>query len=215
MDHQKATTTQAAERYTLNELTIEERDAFEDHFFGCEECADAVRTCTLLAVNAKAIAQEESSRPSAAGQVVEFRTPPVRPAWRQWFSAVAAVLLLGVLGFQNMVTIPRLEKQAATPAPLASILLRPASRGTATVVHTTGSPSALRLDLGSENLKPSYEVIVKNVAGSTIAKFTAPAVDGVLELAWPSNTEPGEYEILVRDQDRSSNAILYRLHSER
>ena len=39
MDHGEALQMMAAERYLLDELTPEERDAFELHMFGCHECA--------------------------------------------------------------------------------------------------------------------------------------------------------------------------------
>src|ERR1700730_4400894 len=43
MDHETAIRVQAAERYLLDEFSPEERTEFEDHFFGCSECADEVR----------------------------------------------------------------------------------------------------------------------------------------------------------------------------
>jgi len=43
MTHDEATDSMAAERYILGELEPSERDAFEDHFFECDICADDVR----------------------------------------------------------------------------------------------------------------------------------------------------------------------------
>jgi anti-sigma factor RsiW len=205
MDHEQATTAQAAERYILDDLTPDERDAFEDHYFSCEECADAVRSCTLLAENTRAVAKEDRLRPSKAGQVVAIAPRPVRPAWREWFTAVAAVLLLGVVGFQTFVTIPRLERQASSPGPIEAVLLHPLSRGAAPVVHTHGNALAINLSIDPSNAPATYEVTVRKVAGSVVAQFHAPlSKDGTLQLGWPSSREAGEYEILVRDPSRNA-----------
>jgi len=42
MAHEEAEKTHAVESYLLNELTEEERSRFEEHYFECNECADAV-----------------------------------------------------------------------------------------------------------------------------------------------------------------------------
>ena len=205
MDHEQATTTQAAERYILDELTPGERDAFEDHYFSCDECADAVRSCTLLAENTKAVAKEDRLRPSNAGQVVAIAPRPVRPLWREWFTAVAAVLLLGVAGFQTFVTIPRLERQASSPGPIEAVLLHPPSRGAAPVVHTHGNTLAINLSIDPSNAPAAYEITVRELAGPVVAQFSAPpSKDGTLQLGWPSSREAGEYEILVRNPSRNS-----------
>jgi hypothetical protein len=214
MDHEQAITTQAAERYTLNELPPEEREAFEEHYFSCEECADAVRTCTLFAVNTKALAKEEANRPSNAGQVVAMAPRPARRVWPEWIAAVAAVLLLGVVGFQNLVTIPQLARRASSPIPLESVLLRPLTRGTTPVVHTQGHPLVLDLELDGSN-PASYEVTVRGGSGAAFAPFMAPpSKDGILHIEWPAGTNPGDYEILVRDPSRNSTQA-FSMHVER
>jgi anti-sigma factor RsiW len=39
MDHNEAIKLRAAERYALGELPEDVRDAYEEHFFDCAECA--------------------------------------------------------------------------------------------------------------------------------------------------------------------------------
>ena len=48
-----ATATLAAERYILNELTAAEREAFEEHYFVCERCAQEVKDLFALGVAVK------------------------------------------------------------------------------------------------------------------------------------------------------------------
>lgn len=224
MDHEQATTTQAAERYILDELPPSEREAFEEHYFTCEECADAVRSGTLLAVNTKALAKEELVRPSTAGQVVDIRTRPERPAWRRFFGgipiAAAAALVLGTLGFQNFVTIPRLQRQASAwslPRPLDAVLLRAQSRSALPVVRATGHALALNVELNADHPRPSYSVTVRRISGPPLAQFSAaPSQDGILVIWLSPSMEPGEYEILVRDPDRSPmEAVHFPFQFER
>jgi hypothetical protein len=206
MDHTKAEKMQAAERYALNELTIEEREAFEDHYFSCEECANAVRTYTVLEVHAEAIAKEESSRPSNAGRVVAIARP-ARPVWREWLTAAAAVLLLGLNGFQYLAS--------TRPGPMEFAVLRPLSRGETetTLVHTNGN--LVDLELNAPKNGVAYEVTVLKGGSSTGDKFAAPSKYGLLHVKWPGG-KLGDYQLEVRDpQDSSAKPDVYSLHFER
>ena len=44
MNHSEALKEMAAERYLLDELSPEARDAFEEHMFDCPDCALDVRS---------------------------------------------------------------------------------------------------------------------------------------------------------------------------
>jgi anti-sigma factor RsiW len=52
MEHDEAEKSQAVERYLLGELPVTEREAFEEHYFSCPECAEEVRAGLLLQANA-------------------------------------------------------------------------------------------------------------------------------------------------------------------
>ena len=88
MDHLQAETTNAAERYLLDEMSEPERFAFESHYFDCEECADEVRVGSALARGVRAVCAEEASlRPVIEEQP---RKSP-RAGWFAWFSPGALV----------------------------------------------------------------------------------------------------------------------------
>ena len=53
MNHSEAVEQMASERYLLNELTPDARDAFEEHVFDCPECALDLRAGTLFVHEAK------------------------------------------------------------------------------------------------------------------------------------------------------------------
>src|SRR5882724_2466197 len=100
MDHQTALSTQAVERYTLGELTSPEREEFEEHYFGCVECADALRAHEIFAANARAVFEEDEARVNQ-GAVV----PGKRAWWAKWFGmpvlGPALVLAMAVLMMWN------------------------------------------------------------------------------------------------------------------
>ena len=53
MNHDEAIRLKAAEKYLLGELNAELRDQYEDHYFGCAECAQEVRTGAVFIDNAR------------------------------------------------------------------------------------------------------------------------------------------------------------------
>src|SRR5258707_14788392 len=95
MDHETAVRIGASERYLLGELTGEDRDSFEEHFFMCPECAEDVRALTVFAANAKAVFREKAEGPSPhAGMLSSGRALRLS-------AALNVVLLLG-LGYGLM-----------------------------------------------------------------------------------------------------------------
>src|ERR1700741_1986103 len=110
MDHVEAVNQYAVEKYLLGELTPEARDAFEEHYFGCEDCAaDLPAASTFIAQAKKELA---SPVPVKTGETKRksFTFPALlRPAFA--VPAMAAMLL--VIGFQNIVTLPQLKQEVA------------------------------------------------------------------------------------------------------
>src|SRR5438128_8781514 len=78
MEHSEATETLASERYLLGEMSDEERNAFEEHFFGCGECARDVRDGTTMIDSVRAGKQKRGTSvapwlvAAAAAVVVAF-----------------------------------------------------------------------------------------------------------------------------------------------
>src|SRR3954453_12010066 len=104
MDHTQALRTLAIERYLLGEMPDEERDAFEEHFFSCAECAEDARTAMQMR-DGVAGGLAQNNAPSRAGSdraaVLPFRTQ--QPRWRTSVAlpwAAAALLAIG-LGYQT------------------------------------------------------------------------------------------------------------------
>ena len=83
MTHQQALDTMAAERYLLDEMTVLEKHAFEEHFFDCSDCATEVRLGERIRVEVRSVRNLDSKtieRSARDSNVIEFNT---RPAWRR------------------------------------------------------------------------------------------------------------------------------------
>ena len=61
MNHQEAVEQRAAERYLLGEFSPPERGEFEEHFFGCQECAGEVRAGAAFTANLRAVFEDEAA----------------------------------------------------------------------------------------------------------------------------------------------------------
>ena len=104
MEHDEAVRSQAAERYVAHELSPAERDAFEEHFFDCQECADDVRFEMTFAANARAVFREQRTERRPAP---EPRAADSRGSWLDWlrprpalaFSFAANFALAAGLGY--------------------------------------------------------------------------------------------------------------------
>ena len=53
MDHQSAVLHHFAEQYLLGDLSPEQRDEFEEHFFDCQECAAELRVTSAFLQSAR------------------------------------------------------------------------------------------------------------------------------------------------------------------
>ena len=201
MDHQQAIKMHAAERYLLEELSEEERESFEDHYFSCIECADEVKAAYTFADNAKAV-------------MADWPAPVLRAEretfnfW-QWLRPVLvpamAVLLLGVTVYQSALVIPRLERQletATSPRALPSVVARAATRGEPAVVELSSNDQFVQVILDINTTQPvsSYSSQVYDESGNlrfTIAS-AVPSGGGSLNLLLPaSELKPGRYTIKV------------------
>src|SRR5580700_10047395 len=90
MDHSEAVRLGAAERYLLGELPPDERERFEEHYFGCLECAQDVRAGAVFVDGARDILRVE--RDHAPGRVAERE-----PSRGWWASLLRPAVLVPVM----------------------------------------------------------------------------------------------------------------------
>ena len=80
MTHQEALDTLASERYLLNEMSDHDRNAFEEHFFDCEVCADDLRVGAAMLQGARA---GFAGTTATSGRVfpIAAKRPVAKPVW--------------------------------------------------------------------------------------------------------------------------------------
>jgi hypothetical protein len=89
----------------------------------------------------------------------------IQPAW----GLAAAVVLVGVLSYQNLVIIPELKHAAAQPEALASYSFATAGSrgGTATVIKAPKDhPFGVYVDIPASNSFPYYTVDIQTESGA-------------------------------------------------
>ena len=213
MDHSEAVKQMAAERYLLNELPPDLRDAFEQHFFDCPECALDVRAAAAFVNEAKvqlpAIAeQSEPIAPKGSG------TPVKKRSWLDWlrplFSTPAIVApvfatLLVVIGFQNLVTFPALRTAATEPRLLPSVALHTGTRaGDHPVIEADRKVGViLRVEVPDQTAYSSYTVDLYDPAGKLAwtQNFSSAAIgaqDDSISLMLPgAGLRQGSYQLAI------------------
>jgi len=153
MDHNEAVERMTAERYLLDELTPDLREAFEEHYFSCTECALDLRAAAAFIQSAKVVMPRLSVVPEAASSSSADQTEEDDPEAttfdtkkRSWFDGLRKVFstpafampvfatLLVIISYQNFVTLPALRSavsEARQPRLLPWSSLYPAMRGAA------------------------------------------------------------------------------------
>jgi hypothetical protein len=119
MDHSEAVQKMTAERYLLDELTLDEREEFEEHLFDCPECTLDLRAGAAFVDEAK-LQLPELTANSPESAPADSAKPKRKTnywflSWRPAFAAVAFASLLVVVGYQNLVLYPALREAANQP----------------------------------------------------------------------------------------------------
>src|SRR5947209_2917514 len=76
MEHAEAVKLNAVEKYVLGEFTPSEREAFEEHYFDCADCAADIKAAAVFVDNAR-----DLMRPAPQAEAV----PVQREQRRGWF----------------------------------------------------------------------------------------------------------------------------------
>ena len=190
-----------AERYLLGELTAEERDRFEEHYFSCPACAQSVIAGATFLDNSRALLPEFQ----AAIQPAAARRKP-RFSWFDWpFApqiAFAALALLAVFaGYQNAVQIPHLRAQSSanqltvTGAPV--LTARRAAANFTLPASATNAPVIVPAEWDGNF--PRYVVEIRNEAASQVLLASPPAsATNSLVIGVPAaRLGPGKYTMLI------------------
>jgi anti-sigma factor RsiW len=197
MNHEQAMKDQATERYLLGELPENERDAFEEHYFECEMCADEVKSAFAFkdAVRASRTVHDEVAARRVARKAKWNLAPPL---------AAAASVLMAMLAWMQFGVVGPLRTAIATskqPAIGEEYTLREVRGAEERAVNNSHIPATLNVDVVTDDKSPQYNFVILD--GSGRARFTIPvpgnrAREGVVPVILPPGTlEPGSYTLRV------------------
>jgi Putative zinc-finger len=199
MDHKDAVRLKAAERYLLNELDPDQLDQYEEHLFDCQECALDLRAAAMFVEQSKNMLTEPARIVSAE---------PVRksPGWFAWLRPASAVpamaVLLAVVGYQNLVSIPHIKEAASHPEVLPWVSLNIATFGgeNPEVVTGPGKGFLLFVRIPPDGTYVRYNADLYNPAGKLewSTAFAATKDQDQWPIAVPgSNRQTGTYTLKV------------------
>jgi hypothetical protein len=189
MDHEVANKTQAVERYLLDEMPLEERDAFEEHYFDCTECADSVRAGSALSGDLKRVLREG--------------VPARESAWSAWLRwpvlapSCAVVLLAAVVGYQNLAVLPGLK----APRAFSAALILDGQTRSGLPKLTAGEPLRFKMALDGLTAAGPLRAELDSATGQVIEAGPVPAPEArqPLDVYFPGTLEPGRYTVVVRE----------------
>jgi anti-sigma factor RsiW len=204
VEHNQAVANMAAEKYVLGELRGSEREEFEEHFFGCPECARDLRDLSSVAEGARLLPNPPlknepfKARPAAWLQGWRF------PSLRFGFAWACALLVVTIFAAYQTTEF----RNQIRPQAVASFLLRPETRGEPVPIPVEqigsfllleadlpGSSGSLKWDLGQAG---SNRVIVHDLAA-------APQPGASFKVLLPASLlAPGEYALTVRQETAPS-----------
>jgi hypothetical protein len=220
MDHNEAIKLRAVERYALGELPEEVRDAYEEHFFDCAECAMDIKAVSAFVDGARDIFAEDAKGAERDASTETARARPSRDSqsrwWKDWWQPLIAVpafaVLLLVIGYQNLRTIPALERSASGSSMqvLNSYSLATAnSRGAAAVnvAVRPGENFALDFDIPPTKGFPQYLCQLRDASGRVLerVRVSAEQANKTVELFISGGImHAGMYTVVIAgDPDRS------------
>jgi anti-sigma factor RsiW len=176
MDHGEALQMMAAERYLLNELSPEQKDAFEEHVFECQECALDLRAGAAFINEAKnqlpGIASQHA--PSATAETGHLQRRGNKKRWfflwQPAFAVPVFAAMLAVIAYQNFSIIPSLRRSATEPRILQSNAIHAGTRGDAhtAVVADRSQGLSLSIELPQSSVYSSFSFELHDANGKQL-----------------------------------------------
>jgi Putative zinc-finger len=209
MDHDMVVRQKMTERYLLDELDPAARDEFEEHFFDCKECALDVRAGALFVEQSKVMLAEKAE--PVAARLPATASVPAIARWLTWFRPAVVVpvmvMLLAVIGYQNLVIYPQLQQAFNSPQVLPWASVNVGTYGSEGPVITTrrGEGFLLFVRIPPDGSYSHYTTDLHNSAGKLEWSLTIPVPSGKETSAqdqWPvqvpgANREAGSYTLAV------------------
>lgn len=198
MTHEQAVKIQAVERYFLGELTDEQRDAFEAHYFDCKECFDQVQLSQDFQHHAHAVMEDEPARAPEPGSKPSWLAALLGDFRRPAMAFVSAMLLFAVgTGLYQHSKIVSLK----APRVETTYMLAGESRGAAKLVEVSrNSTLSLRVEFSRKPEFVSYKAQIVSESRKVKDSLPIPSdqTDESVTVSLPASTlDPGNYALVV------------------
>lgn len=198
---------QAAEKYVLGELPRELRNAYEEHYFDCAQCAIDVKAAAAFVDAGRDILRAQRQDALATGKAASVAK--ASGGWFFWlrpaFAVPAFAVLLLIVGYQNLVTIPQAKKDLTLSAGelvTSSFSLQMANvRGGNEVkaqIHPN-EPFALKFDFTPSKTFDNYLCELQDSSGNSVLRQIVPgaSTNKEAELAVRGGlVQPGKYNLV-------------------
>jgi hypothetical protein len=203
MDHEVVVREKMTEKYLLDELDPGIRGEFEEHFFDCQRCALDVRAASDFIAQSKVVLSEGSK---AEADLLANDPRQRLEGWRAWLRPAFVVpvfaLLLAVIGYQNLVTYPRLERAITSPQVLPWAALNVGTWGSETpvIITSSGQGFLLFVRIPPDPNYARYKADLHGPSGTAEWSVEIPAAanQDVWPIAVPPGPrEPGQYSLVV------------------
>jgi Putative zinc-finger len=168
MNHAEAEATSAVERYLLGEMGETEERTFEEHFFGCVDCAEDVRASTAFVENLRAVLSEPYEITSA------LRKRPSGRRLQTWvapLAAAAAIVVALGLGYQNMALRHQVELANVIESPATYYLSETRSEMNLVVASKDAHRVSLLLNQVPGKAYPFYDCQLRDSSGKIVRSF--------------------------------------------
>jgi len=202
MDHAEALQQKATERYLLDEFDPDVKDQFEEHLFDCQECALDVRAAAMFVEQSKVVLGESQAAP------VRVPAPAlVKPSWlaslfRPALAIPVLAMLLVIVGYQNLVTVPHLTAALSEPQIGPYVAVNISTRGSAksTATIAPGDGLNVMVTIPPDMSYSDYIFELRNPAGQLkwSRKLPASSPDDTRSIFIPgAGLEQGTYVLTV------------------
>jgi putative zinc finger protein len=206
IDHEQAIREMMVERYLLDELRPQQRDAFEAHLFDCSACFEQVRAGTEFVHCVREIGVEGVPAPPQPGT----------GGWRRFFGgmdqpvpALAAILLVAAIGF-NVYQHQLLSRQKGPRLEWSYTLTGIAHGGGPgqNIEVPRGAVLGLSVEYQRRGELTSYGVRILSDSGEVRASLPIlhDQGDGMAKIMVSSDfLEPGRYSVVVWGRTNDGN----------
>jgi Putative zinc-finger len=225
MDHNEAVQQMATEKYLLGELPPELREAFEEHYFDCPECAMDLRAAATFVEEAKVhlpelagpLAESSATRPA---QVVATKKESRFSWWRPAFAGPVFATLLLIIGYQNFITFPALRATANEPLLSPTVYLHSGTRSIAPTPIEVDAKHGIALVVDRPQ-QPGYTKFLFELydpQNKPVLAIPAPNdgqnADGTLSLAIPgADLHDGAYTLAISGLAANGDRTEIERHS--